>query len=138
MRDAIDFVGRLALGVLFSLEAYDTIAHPKSTKALMTTFHLTWSQDLLLWLAVVFLVLGSVMLIIGYRSRLAAFLLLCYWIPVTFIAYAFWNETGVEFRNESMQFVQRMAIAGGLMLIVAHGTGRIAVRKLLATARTPR
>lgn len=138
MRDYIDLAGRLALGTLFVYEAYDSIAHVRSTKALMADYGLTWNQDLLLWAAVFCLVVGSVMLVLGYRSKLAAVFLLAYWLPVTFIANSFWNETGLDFRAEALSFMHSLAIAGGLLLVVAHGTGRFAVRKLLATARSPR
>lgn len=138
MKDYIDLIGRLALGTLFVYEAYDSIAHVRSTKALMAEYGLTWNQDALLWIAVLFLTLGSVMLVFGYRSKLAAVFLLLYWLPVTFIANSFWNESGVELRVEALDFMHSLAIAGGLLLVVAHGTGRFAVKKLLATARSPR
>lgn len=138
MRDTIDLVGRLALGTLFVYEAYDSVAHVRSTRALMAEYGLTWNQDLLLGSAVLLLVLGSLMLVLGYRSKLAAFFLLLYWLPVTFIANAFWNETGEALRVAALDFMHSLAIAGGLLLVVAHGTGRFAVRKLLATARSPR
>lgn len=137
MRDLIDLIGRLAFGALFVHEAYDTIAHPKSTKALMTEYGLTFGQDLLLWGGATCLVLGSLMLVLGYRSKLAAFFLLVYWVPVTFIVHSFWNEQGAALRAEALDFVEAFAIAGGLLLVLAHGTGRYAVRKLFATARTP-
>lgn len=138
MRDYIDLFGRLALGTLFVYEAYDSIAHVRQTKVLMAAYGLTWNQDILLWSAVFFLVLGSVMLVLGYRSKLAAVFLLLYWLPVTFIANSFWNESGAALRAEALDFMHSLAIAGGLLLVVAHGTGRFAVRKLLATARSPR
>ena len=138
MKDYIDLIGRIALGTLFVYEAYDSIAHVGQTKALMADYGITWNQDFVLWSAVFFLVVGSVMLVLGYRSKLAAVFLLLYWLPVTFIANSFWNETGAELRIEALDFMHSLAIAGGLLLVVAHGTGRFAVRKLLATARSPR
>lgn len=137
MKHYADLVARLLLGLFFGHEAYDTFAHLGDTRALMDRFGLTFAQDALLWGGVVFLVLGSLMLALGYRSRLAALLLLLYWLPVSFIAYAFWNETGAQLRFEALVLMQRMAIAGALLLVVAHGTGRFAVKKLLATARSP-
>lgn len=138
MKDYVDLFGRLALSILFVTEAYDSIIYWNETKKIMATYGLTWTQDILLWTSTVFLIVGSLMLITGYRSKLAAFLLLCYWLPVTFVVYSFWNESGDAFRDQAIHFVENLAIAGGLMLIVAHGTGKFAIKKLFATARVPR
>ena len=138
MKHYADLIARLLLGLFFGHEAYDTFASLSSTRALMDRFGITFAQDVLLWGSVVFLLLGSLMLALGYRSRLAAILLLVYWIPVSLIAYAFWNETGEQLRFEALILMQRMAIAGALLLVVAHGTGRFALKKIFATARSPR
>ena len=135
MRDIIDLCGRVALGIFFGYRAYDAIVHPGQMRDLMTDYGITWSQGLWLYGAIVFLVFGSVMLMFGYRSRLAAALLLAYWLPVSLIVYSFWDAPVDELREQLTLLMGNLAIAGGLMLIVAHGTGRLAVRKILATAR---
>lgn len=136
MKDYIDLLGRLLLGFLFAHEAFDMIAYLIDTKERMSRYGLTWRQEELVYAAVFFLVVGSVLLIIGYRSKLAAVLLLLYWLPITFIVYSFWDAaTEPEAREQALRFMENMAIAGGLLMIVAHGTGRFAVRKLFATAK---
>jgi len=137
MKHYLDLFARLLLSLFFGYEAYDTFAHVADTREKMSEFGLTFAPNLLLWGSVVCLVLGSILLAVGYRSKLAAFLLFIYWVPVSLIAYAFWNETGQQLRIEALLLMSRMAIAGALLLVMAHGTGRFAVKKLLATARTP-
>ncbi len=135
MKDYIDLLGRLLLGFLFSHEAYDMIAYLVDTKERMSRYGLTWRQEELVYVAVAILVLGSVLLIIGYRSKLAATLLLSYWVPITFIVYPFWNAPPPEGRELALRFMENMAVAGGLLMILAHGTGGFAVRKIFARAR---
>lgn len=123
MKDLIDLLGRALLSFIFLYEAYDSIFYFKATKAKMTLYGLTWQQDLLLAGAIVLLLLGGTLLLIGYRTSFAMFLLLCYWIPVTFIVHSFWNDPEPERRLQSILFMKNLAIVGGLLMVWANGTG---------------
>ena len=136
MRNALDLVGRVALGALFVNEAYDVIARPVRTRAAMAEYGLHWQPDVLIWTSAVCLALGSLLLVIGYRSRLAALLLLLYWLPLSFIVNPFWSVPADEVRVTLLGLVRSLAIAGALLLVIAHGTGRYAVRKVLASAKS--
>ena len=103
----------------------------------MTEFGINWRQDLLLSAAIGVLILGAVLILFGYRSKLGATLLLFYWVPVTFIAEAFWQETGVEFREASISFMKNIAIIGGLLMIYVNGAGKYSIKRLFATSRVP-
>jgi putative oxidoreductase len=137
MKHFTDLLGRVLLSFIFLYEAYDSVKYIKITKAVMATYGLTWRQDLLLYGAVTFLVLGGLMVLLGYRARLGAFLLLLYWLPVTFIVHGFWKHpAGADvYRWEAIMFMKNIAIAGGLFMIMANGTGAWALRRLFATAR---
>ncbi len=138
MKNFTDLLGRVLLSFIFLYEAYDAIKYVSHTKAVMTDYGITWKQDTLLYGAVTFLVLGGLMLLAGYRARLGAFLLLLYWLPVTFIVHAFWTHApGEVYRAEAMHFMKNMAIAGGLFMVMSNGTGAWAVRRIFATARVP-
>ncbi len=136
MKHYLDLLGRLTVGAFFIGEAYDCIAHPVGTKAKMLNYGISWQPELLLWAGAMCLALGSLLLVFGYRSRLAAVLLLMYWLPVSFAVNPFWDVPGGEVRETLLSLMRYLAIAGALLLIVAHGTGRFAVRKLLASARS--
>lgn len=138
MKNFTDFAGRVLLSFIFLYEAYDAVKYVSHTKSLMTSYGITWRQDLLLYGAVTFLVLGGLMVLAGYRARLGAFLLLLYWLPVTFIVHAFWKiPAGEVHRVEAIHFMKNIAIAGGLLMVIANGTGAWAVRRIFATARVP-
>ena len=117
----------------FLYEAYDSIFYAKATKAKMVDYGLTWNQDLLLYGAIFVLVLGGLLLLLGYRSKLGAVLLLLYWIPVTFIVHSYWNDPEDIKRLQSIMFMKNLAIAGGLLMVWANGTGRYSLRRLFAT-----
>ena len=134
MSNYLDLLGRLAIGAFFVNEAYDCIARPAATKLKLVAYGLTWQPGLLLWLGAFCVALGSVLLVLGYRSRLAAALLLVYWLPVSFALHPVWNVPADELREVLLSLMRYLAIAGALALIMAHGTGRFAVRKILASA----
>ncbi len=70
MKDLFDLLGRILLSVIFLFEAYDYIAYAKDNKASMTDYGITWNQDFLFYSATAILVLGGIMLLLGYRMRL--------------------------------------------------------------------
>jgi putative oxidoreductase len=134
MKDSVDLMGRISLAFIFFFEAYDSMQYITLTKRSMTAYGIHWHQDLLLWGSVIVLLLGATMLLLGYRTKLGSFLLLLYWIPLTFILYQFWKTgTKPDLREMSQQFMKNMAIAGGLFMVFANGSGNYSVKRLLAT-----
>ena len=135
MKNFIELLARLCLATIFVYEAYDSVRFGKLTKIKMTEYGLTWQQDTLFVLAATFLVVGAVFLAIGYRARFASVLLLLYWVPLTFIVHSFWNDVGVEQRMQSIFFMRNIAIAGGLLMVYLHGSGKWSVRRMLDSRR---
>ncbi|TNE47004.1 MAG: DoxX family protein [Bacteroidetes bacterium] len=135
MRDITDLIGRIFLSAIFLFEAVDSTLYFEKTKLTMTQYGLTWSQDMLLYGAILFLLMGGLMVLTGYRSTLGAILLLCYWVPVTFIVHDFWLYPKAELRLQSILFMKNIAITGGLLMLIGKGSGRFSIRRLLATTR---
>ncbi len=135
MKDVTDLIARVLIACIFLFEAYDSMKFFKSTKELMTSYGITWQQDLLLTGAIILLLLGGILVLVGYRSGLGAVLLLLYWIPVTFIVHSWWNDPIEIQRAESIAFMKNIAIIGGLLMIFVNGSGRYSVKRLFATTK---
>lgn len=135
MKDIFDLVGRILLSFLFFFEAYDYFAYERLNKEAMMIYGLTWNQDFFLYGAILFLVLGAIALLLGYRMRAGAIMLLIYFIPLTFIVHDFWEEApgSDEYRLQSILFMKNIAIIGGLLISATHVSGRYRIRRLLAT-----
>lgn len=71
----------------------------------------------LLLVALVVELVGSLCLITGFRAGLAAFILCLYLVPVTFIFH----------EVMSFHFEKNLAIMGGLLMIAAYGPGRLSL-----------
>jgi putative oxidoreductase len=135
MKDVTDLIARMLISFIFLFEAYDSIKFFKTTKIQMTEYGITWQQDFLLMSAIFLLILGGLLVLVGYRSKLGAVLLLIYWIPVTFIVHSWWNDPIDVQRAESFAFMKNIAIIGGLLMVFVNGSGRYSIRRLFATTR---
>lgn len=135
MKDISDLIGRVFLSFIFLYQAYDAIIFSKSTKLMMTEYGITWNQNFLLLSGIGLLVFGGILILIGYRAKFGAFLLLLFWVPVTFVIYSFWNDPFPQNRDNAIQFMKNIAITGGLLMVFVNGAGKYSVKRLFATFR---
>jgi len=70
---------------------------------------------------------GGLSLLLGIEARLGALLLLFFLIPVTVMYHPFWKRSGAELVAEADHFLSNLAIIGGLLVIVALGSGPISL-----------
>jgi putative oxidoreductase len=70
---------------------------------------------------------GGLSLSLGIEARLGALLLLLFLIPVTVMYHPFWKRSGAELVAEADHFLSNLAIIGGLLVIVALGSGPISL-----------
>ncbi len=138
MKHIADLIGRIFLSLIFFFEAYDSMAFFKQTKETMTAYGITWNQDLLLYTMIVVLIVGAVLVLIGYYANLGAILLLAYWIPVTFIVFSFWNDPAEIRRLQSIMFMKNIAIVGGLLILIVNGAGKFSIKRLIYVLRLPK
>jgi putative oxidoreductase len=72
---------------------------------------------------------GGIMLLLGILSRLSAFGLLAFTIAASVLGHAFWDMGGdtAKMYPEIVNFLKRMGITGGLLLIIFGGGGTISI-----------
>ncbi len=129
MKDIFDLVGRILLSMTFLLAGYEYIIDFQRIKAEMILYGITWRPVLMLRGAIFCIILGSLLMLFGYRAKLGAVLLLAFMMPVTII---FYTDDLTDILQQTM-LIKNIAIIGGLMMIFAHGSGKYSVRKLLAS-----
>ena len=71
MKDKLDLIGRILIAGVFLFEGIDSLIYFNQTKERMTEYGIVWQQDILLGGMIFLLILGSIMLLIGYRTGLA-------------------------------------------------------------------
>lgn len=92
----------------------------------MSTRHLP-AVPVLLAIAMVIELGGSICLILGYRTREAAFVMFLYLTAVTMIYHNYWALSGMARAIMETHFRKNLAIMGGLLITAYSGPGRWAV-----------
>ncbi|MPQ65704.1 MULTISPECIES: DoxX family protein [Pseudomonas] len=118
---AIALAGRVLLAAIFLLSGFSKIANPAGMIGYIESVGLPLPQ-LALIAAIVVEVGGSLLLILGYRTRAVA-LVMALFTVVT--ALAFHNHLGDQ--NQFIHFFKNIAMAGGLLQVVAFGGGRLSL-----------
>lgn len=114
---ALPFVGRSLLAAIFIISSFGKIAAPEATQGYIASVGLP--APVLSYLAAVAMELGGgVLLLVGYRTRLVAAGLAAFSI---ISAIVFHHALGDQ--NQLFHFLKNLAMAGGLIQVVAFGAG---------------
>lgn len=122
-RGPLTVLGRLLLCAIFLMAAVgNKIPHFSDVAALMDSKHIPMPQLMLVG-AIVFLVVGSVSVILGYWARIGATLLLIFLVLATYYFHDFWNLQGPQQQQQMTQFLKNVSMMGAMLLIIANGPG---------------
>jgi putative oxidoreductase len=119
----LNFIARVLIAAIFLFGAAGKFFNYEHMGAYMQTKGLT-NIPVLLYIAAFVELFAGIALIIGYRTKLAAFVLFLFLIPVTYIMHDFWNLQGQEQMQNLVHFFCNLAIAGGLLLIMSSNSGK--------------
>lgn len=68
-------------------------------------------------------VVGSLALLVGFKTRIAAAVMALFTVAAAAFFHKFWAVSGDEAMVEHIMFFKDLSIAGGLALLVAFGAG---------------
>jgi putative oxidoreductase len=123
---ALILLSRILLSLPFLYSGIDKFRRWSAAQREVAASGLPWPT--LLHLATVLLQLGGgLSLLIGLEARLGSLLLCLFLIPVTLIYHPFWRRSGPDFVAEADHFLLNFAFIGGLLMILALGSGPISV-----------
>jgi putative oxidoreductase len=138
IKKVADLAGRLIIGLFFFFEAVDSIVYFKDMKQTLSAYGVDWAQEFLIVSSIILLVLGSVMVIIGYYASVGAAMLFVYWFVFTLTVYPFWMEDVGDKTLSIKYFSRNMALCGGLLILIANGATGWSVKRILHTLRLPK
>ena len=122
--------GRLLIAALFLISGLGKIAAPAMTQGYIASAGLPFPL-LALFGAIVIEIVGGILLILGYQSRIVASVM-----AVFTVAAALGFHRDFADQNAMAHFLKNIAITGGLLQIVAFGAGSFSIDSRLATSRT--
>ena len=119
--DLLALVGRVLIAAIFILSGASKVADPTGTIAYIGSAGLPLPQLAFVAAAAVELV-GGLALVLGYRTRLAGLVL-----AIFSLLAALTFHSALSDQNQFIHFFKNVAMAGGLLQVVAFGAGRLSL-----------
>lgn len=121
-----ELVGRIFISIIFLLSGFNKIGGFAGTQDYMASMGV---PGMLLPLVIVLEIGGALAVMLGWHTRWFALAL-----AVFSVAAALLFHFNFEDKMQSIMFLKNIAIAGGFMVIFAHGPGDLSLDKRLGRA----
>jgi putative oxidoreductase len=116
--------GRWVLAWFFLTQAYDHALNWDATTLLLAMKSVPVPPVMLL-ISLIGLVMGSLSLLIGFRTRIGALVLFAITVSGTVTLHDYWRLQADVARTQDFDiFARNVAIAGGLLMLIGLGSGR--------------
>ncbi len=113
------FIGRLLISLLFFMAGINKLTAYQGTASYMDAMGV---PSLLLPLVIFAEVAGALAIVLGFKTRIVAFLLAGFSIVSALLFHFDFSD-----QIQSVMFMKNMAIAGGFLFLVANGPGKWAL-----------
>ncbi len=120
-RSAVPAIGRMLIAIIFLVSGLAKLVAPGATMAYIGSLGLP-APALGLVGALALELAGAVLLTVGYRTRLVALVLALYAVVTALIFHH-----ALADQNQMFHFLKNLAMAGGLLQVVAFGAGAFSV-----------
>lgn len=108
-------IGRLLLAAIFIISGLGKVTNYVGTQDYMEAMGV---PGVILPLVIILEVLGGIAIVIGFKARFVAFLMAGFSVVSAILFHADFGD-----QTQLNMFMKNIAIAGGFLLIVAHGAG---------------
>ncbi len=124
MRSYAPLLGRILLGLIFVMSGLTKITGFEATQQQMAAQGMPLTAVFLVG-AIVVEVLGGLSVILGLWARGGAAALILFLIPATLIFHTDFGQ-----QTQVIMFLKNLSIMGGLLFVVAFGSGPYRIRSL--------
>jgi putative oxidoreductase len=119
--------GRFLLGLYFIVPGVQKIMNYEVMAQYMAK-HSVPMIEVLLPLTIFLQILGGIAIIIGFKGKIAAFMLAGLTLVISIFMHNFWNlPEGGNVTHETQNFIKNMAIMAGLLVLAGRGCGQFSV-----------
>ena len=134
-QDAFNFTARLLLVALFLPAGIGKLTGFAGTVGYISSVGLPL-PSVGAALALVIEIVGSLALLFGFRTRETALVLAIFTVVASFFFHAFWSAPADQAFVTQLLFYKNIAVAGGLLALVASGAGGWSLDARREPART--
>ena len=132
LRGPLTVLARLLLCMIFLLAAVgNKIPHFGEVARVMKSVSIP-AAGIMLVGAIVFLIAGSLSVIVGFKARIGAVLLLKFLVLASYYFHPFWKLEGQAQQEQMIQFMKNLSMMGAMLFIVANGSGPMSLDSWLA------
>ena len=85
--------------------------------------------------AIIFLIVGSLSVIAGFKIRIGAALLLVFLVLATYFFHDFWTFEGQEQQMQMIQFMKNLSLMGTMVFLMANGAGQLSLDARIAAPK---
>ena len=117
----LGLLGRVLMAAIFLISGVGKIANAEATAGYIASVGLPLPYVALV-IAIVIEVVGGAALVVGYRTRLVATVLALFCIATAVGFHAAFGD-----QNQFIHFFKNIAIVGGLLQVIAFGSGRLSL-----------
>jgi putative oxidoreductase len=128
MNPLLPLVGRLLMAAIFLIAGIRKIMMFSGSVGYFTKLGFPMPEAFTV-LSIVVEIGGALLLIFGWRTRWAAWLLVLFVAIATGMAHRFWEFDAAQYANQMNHFLKNLAIIGGLLFVAAYGPGSASVDK---------
>ena len=121
MNNILNLIGRILISSVFLISGFNKINQYDGTIEWMESFGV---PGILIIPAILLEIIGSLMIIIGYKTRVIATLFSIFCIT---LAIVFHNDFSNQMQLVS--FLKNLGLAGGFLFLVVSGPGKISLDK---------
>lgn len=122
LQNPLSLIARLLLAALFLPAGIAKLTGFEGTVGYITSVGLP-APTLAAAAALVLEIVGGIALIVGLGARFAALALAFFTVLASFIFHAYWSAPADQVFVTQLLFYKNIAVAGGLMALVAFGAG---------------
>lgn len=122
LSNPLALVARILLATMFVMAGFSKIGGFEGTVGYIASKGLPLASIVAV-LTILLEIAGGLAIIVGYKARIAAFLLGGFTLMAAFIFHNFWAVPAEQAFVQNMLFMKNISIAGGLFLLAALGSG---------------
>jgi putative oxidoreductase len=136
LNSVISIIGRTSIVAIFLMSALgNKIPNYSKVVAYMASEGVPAPQVLLAG-AIAFLIIGGITVLVGYKARVGASLLLIFLALATYYFHDFWTvQDAAKVQAETIQFFKNVSMMGAMLFIIANGSGAGSLDSLLDRRR---
>ena len=122
----LTLIARILLAAIFITAGLSKIGGFEGTVGYIASKGLPFA-GLIAALTIAIEVLGGIAIVLGYKVRIAGFVLAVFTILAAITFHSFWNVPADQAYIQNIMFMKNLSMAGGLLLLTVFGAGGFSI-----------